>query len=770
MNQLKEEYLEYKQKILGCIQLASEFFNKYEYSHDAEMMQEQYKNLQNGDFSISVVGEFSAGKSTFLNALMGEKILPSFTSETTATVNFLRHKDNASNGEGGCVHYNDGKSQLLEKADLKTISKYVSTDSDVSVAQTISHVDLFLDSKFLEGNVTLVDTPGLNGIEKGHRDITEEQIEKSSACIFLFSSDKPGSKTDFDFITEIRKRVKSIIFVLNKIDCIKSSEGESVEDVVNKLKENYKKIYPDITTIPEIWPISSYEALVARSHNNMDYNGKSNFSDSEKRLLEDKSRMVAFEERLWKFLTHGEKAKAELTTPLQQLEDKMINIRENLKNEAIALSGNVDKDELEGKKLELQNALDSLEDKLKEIRTEIKKDVTYIQKEFLEEFVSEVEQYKNRLENRVKAYSDIEETEYDNIENNIKNNLYTIIHDCYRNYTDDIQNIMMRYNEEITDELNQSLEGNINVKLDNHLELTTLSLGLEEFDKKAEALKAEIDRLEKNAEESNRSVIAAMKKKQEKEKLERELKEINQRKNEYEENSMYYAPEVRHTQCEIREKQWRGGIIGTFADVLFGRKTVSNMYDKTDDTERKNYLSDREKRIKKYETERDEVKKNLKAYDDVDVDTADYNAKNSQERLDKKRQELADFENRYDNEIQNKKDKMLKIRQNEITEYIDDVVKDFRAKARKDFQSKSKVQIEVMSDIIGSSVRKKIDVKKQELDNINKTISAAVEEKNARITVIQQQLEEISEIFKSAFEIKDDIDLIEVDSIKEEDI
>lgn len=194
------------------------------------------------------------------------------------------------------------------------------------------------------------------------------------------------------------------------------------------------------------------------------------------------------------------------------------------------------------------------------------------------------------------------------------------------------------------------------------------------------------------------------------------------------------------------------------------------MYDKTDDTERKNYLSDREKRIKKYETERDEVKKNLKAYDDVDVDTADYNAKNSQERLDKKRQELADFENRYDNEIQNKKDKMLKIRQNEITEYIDDVVKDFRAKARKDFQSKSKVQIEVMSDIIGSSVRKKIDVKKQELDNINKTISAAVEEKNARITVIQQQLEEISEIFKSAFEIKDDIDLIEVDSIKEEDI
>ena len=46
MNQLKEEYLEYKQKILGCIQLASEFFNKYEYSHDAEMMQDVYAELR----------------------------------------------------------------------------------------------------------------------------------------------------------------------------------------------------------------------------------------------------------------------------------------------------------------------------------------------------------------------------------------------------------------------------------------------------------------------------------------------------------------------------------------------------------------------------------------------------------------------------------------------------------------------------------------------------------------------------------------------------
>ena len=62
---------------------------------------------------------------------MGEKILPSFTDETTATVNYLRHKEHASKEESGEVVYNDGTSEKIYSADLKTVSKYVCTKSDV---------------------------------------------------------------------------------------------------------------------------------------------------------------------------------------------------------------------------------------------------------------------------------------------------------------------------------------------------------------------------------------------------------------------------------------------------------------------------------------------------------------------------------------------------------------------------------------------------------------------------------------------------------------
>lgn len=131
MSQYKERYFEQKDSVLECIENANSFFEKYERKHEMEMLAIQKENLENGEFSISVVGEFSAGKSTFLNALMGERLLPSFSSETTATINFLRHKDQAESNEAGCVYYKNGKTEKIYSADLNTISQYVSTDSRV---------------------------------------------------------------------------------------------------------------------------------------------------------------------------------------------------------------------------------------------------------------------------------------------------------------------------------------------------------------------------------------------------------------------------------------------------------------------------------------------------------------------------------------------------------------------------------------------------------------------------------------------------------------
>ena len=67
-------------------------------------------------------------------------------------MNFLKHKNKSENGESGCVYYNDGTKKIIDYADINTISKYVSTESSEDVAKNIKHLDLYLDSKFLENN------------------------------------------------------------------------------------------------------------------------------------------------------------------------------------------------------------------------------------------------------------------------------------------------------------------------------------------------------------------------------------------------------------------------------------------------------------------------------------------------------------------------------------------------------------------------------------------------------------------------------------------
>ena len=234
----RQTYGDRKQSVVDLIERTSDFLKRNNRDVDAEGLIKLRDNVQNGLFSIVLVGEFSAGKSTFLNALMGKRLLPSFTSETTATVNFLRHTDRAENGEAGLVHYRDGHTDVLDDVSIEKLEGVVTTRGNkdgLGVAEDIDHVDIFLNSRFLQDGVMLVDSPGLNGIAEHHRQITEKQILASHASIFMFSADHPGSQTDFSILKELKEFSPRLFIVLNKIDTIKVAEKETPEGIVAHL-------------------------------------------------------------------------------------------------------------------------------------------------------------------------------------------------------------------------------------------------------------------------------------------------------------------------------------------------------------------------------------------------------------------------------------------------------------------------------------------------------------------------------------------------------
>ena len=684
MNKYEQDYIENKKEVLTCMNKAESFYEKIlaggfgsvfpeekkNYQEKLNALKCQYENLEKGEFTIVLVGEFSAGKSTFLNALMGEKILPSFTSETTATVNFLKHKNKSENGESGCVYYNDGTKKIIDYADINTISKYVSTESSEDVAKNIKHLDLYLDSKFLENNVTLVDSPGLNGVADGHREITEEQIERSSASIFLFNANQPGSNSDFEFLRNLQKKVNSIICVLNQIDCIKESEGQTVETVVAKLKENYKKMIPEAKTIPEIIPVAAYPALIARGTAKMDYNGKTEFNNEEKKHFEEISRLKAFEERLWRYLTQGEKAKQQLLSPVKQLEAQLINIRDDLYAEKDVLDGKFGAEELEEQQLELKKQKENLNERINERKSDIKKEMKIHMDELLERIDSESEELKISIKREIEDWKDIEDIEQVNIQDKVQKKLNRISDDAIDGFQDDINNMAVEYANIETESINNILAGNdFSFVLQGDIQMQDVILNYDNYEEKIEKIKEEIDKLDKEEEDVTNNIMNMMAKKIKREELKRELENKKKIRDNYEENT--YIPDIEYKIVNKREERPRGGFFGKLKDWTLGVEYEIVEEEVIDRRLHDEYVKARDTKIQKYESEIKELNRQIMDIPEIDTMLLDTKRKRIEEKRIEMEIEKKNMRDDFKKKAKSQIERAIKNKKSLVVDFID---------------------------------------------------------------------------------------------------
>ena len=222
------------------------------------------ERLEDKTFKLAVVGEFSSGKSTFLNALIGKDILKHGTQETTATITEIRNEKVEKDRIVFDVVYNNGTTE--KNINIDKLKEYTTTFSSLySVAENIAKVIVkkhFLD---YEGELSLIDTPGLNGIADKHREKTEEQIKNAHACIYLMSVRGLG-ESDIRFLKYISEYQKNIIFIQNFIDELKELEGETPEGKIEEQKKIIsKRLFDENSDVNyEIIGISAYQALISR--------------------------------------------------------------------------------------------------------------------------------------------------------------------------------------------------------------------------------------------------------------------------------------------------------------------------------------------------------------------------------------------------------------------------------------------------------------------------------------------------------------------------
>ena len=737
------------------------FYADNEDEGKVEVFQSLQKNLEDGEFSIVVVGEFSAGKSTLLNALMGQKILPSFSGETTATVNFLRHKDRATQGERGKIYYKDGQTRELQDVSLDIINKYVSTKGD-DVAKTIEHLDLYLDSKFLEDGVTLVDSPGLNGIAEGHKEITEQQILKSNASIFVFNSDHPGSKTDFEFLYELQKKVKTIIFVLNKIDTIKEEEGNTVEVVVDSLKKNYKKQFPEAETIPEIWPVAAFPALMARS--------------GEGEGQEYDSRLQPFEERLLKFLTCGEKAHQQLVSPIERVLSVVKESKDIYEEDIEALNNKQDSVELENKIGELQEVIKGLVDEEKENKRDISRKVKAAFKNLNEGLIEEIEKEQEKKLRKIDRYDELEEiVRYlKSFEEEFLRSVKRIISNKEDDLQDHIRTIIeINYNE-VAEAINERLmqsDAGINIDIKNHLDINvdaeSYKVGLKEMGEKSRKLEQELRELEEKADEAEEDFIKARDNEKRKKELQEQLIALEKTQDTINRRIM---PEVDRWEVTQADTEERGGILGGFLDIVIGEKKVNRQVMKEDRSNRDRAEKQREEELAKNKREIKKTEEMLAGYNEDSVDLKQKRFEKMKKQIAKKMEELEKNTKNDIEKIDASYKKQIQDCKYALRDFCDDVTDELKSIIKKETRKEQEVYVNIVMGVVEANLQNEIKQKEDRIRNLQKQMESSENDKKQQLEKLNEKILVMNDILSEGIDIQAELESEEIDTIAQQDL
>lgn len=794
MNQYEEQYIKRKENVINYLNEVISFFEKQQKKDTVMGLEKLKDNVEHNLFSIVLVGEFSAGKSTFLNALMHRKILPSFTSETTATVNFLRHKEEAPNGEAGIVYYNDGHKEILSDLSLKTIEKVVSTlgdKGDERVATTIERVDLFLESDFLKKGVMLVDSPGLNGVADNHREITEKQIKASHASIFMFSADHPGSKTDFEFVKELREQYgnqsNNIFYVLNKINVIRNDEGQSVENVIEDLKKSYGKQFPDDEYIPKIWPVAANAALVARDKDIKEYQGGEIVETQERRdELEKISRMKDFEERLWKYLTEGERTREQLLGPINTSMVELVEQRNSLKLQKDCLEKKESNEELIKQKEDLEQKLLDLDNEKNRITNPLSIKINNIIRDLNEKIGVDCKNIREKIVKEIELIDDLE------VLNNYSNNVYKKVESKYKNLTKKIEKDLEyelllavqeeceQYYAEIESKLSNAEESSV-IKI----EISKYKPGKEDFENdnfknNIEKNEAILENLQ-NQMNKVRLHIADLRKDSVKAKvIEQEIAEKEAlikdlKKSKVDLNASFTAPGVHYKDNYEWKKGSRGGILGGIAYIFVGSKKELVKEQIADTTSRdaairehnKN-LEELDKEIEKIEKEKNNIKLNS---EDIDrSESIEVEIEEQREKMEKIQKEYENRQKKFMEEMKKNSTRARKKMARAIEYYVEDCSDNFRETVDVYLKSQKKRYLELTKETFRSSIQKNIDKQRQKLDKIIEILNTEGKEREEKIQILTQNIEYVGTLLDKGIEIKADLDDNLKDTIEQEDL
>lgn len=213
---------------------------------------ELVKKLEEDRFHLVVVGEFNHGKSTFVNALLGETVLPVGVTPTTAAIHHLKYADKPE----ATVVLQSGKRESIPFEDTKKFAVGGGSSPD-----DVDYLEVGYPAALLKERILLVDTPGVNDLSLQRADITYSYIPRADAVLFLLDAGQILKESERQFLNDklLKASRDKIVFVITKWDILNDDEKKEAlayarTQLANLVKE------------PVVFPISAETALQGDGH------------------------------------------------------------------------------------------------------------------------------------------------------------------------------------------------------------------------------------------------------------------------------------------------------------------------------------------------------------------------------------------------------------------------------------------------------------------------------------------------------------------------
>ncbi|MGB7285183.1 MAG: dynamin family protein [Candidatus Acidiferrum sp.] len=188
------------------------------------------ERLEEGRFYVACVGQFKRGKSTLLNALVGDAVLPMGVAPVTTVPTVLRYGQMRRTR----IRFYGGTWTDIDGSDLE---QYVSEEHNPENAKGVAGAEVFLPSALLAGGMSLIDTPGLGSVFAGNTAATQELVPHIDAAIIVVGADPPIAGDELVLVERIGKQVRHMFVVLNKADRVSDSDRQIAAPFTQRVLE-----------------------------------------------------------------------------------------------------------------------------------------------------------------------------------------------------------------------------------------------------------------------------------------------------------------------------------------------------------------------------------------------------------------------------------------------------------------------------------------------------------------------------------------------------